>query len=85
MLIERIVELQLRVLGPLAEHVLLKLVIFMTKQKFLRKILEKDYYLLLKCCKRQCNLTYPYLDQITYNQIYSKMQDIKRVLNLNCK
>ena len=40
MLIERIVELQLRVLGPLTEHVLLKLVIFMTKQKSLRKILE---------------------------------------------
>ena len=32
MLIERIIELQLRVLRPLAEHVLLKLVIFMTKQ-----------------------------------------------------
>ena len=40
MLIERIVELQLRVLGSLAEHVLLKMVIFITKQKSLRKILE---------------------------------------------
>ena len=40
MLIERIVELQLRVLGSQAEHVLLKLVIFMTKQKSPSKILE---------------------------------------------
>ena len=40
MLIEQIVELQLRLLVPLAEHVLLKLVIFMTKQKSLWKILE---------------------------------------------
>ena len=35
MQIEQIIELQLRgpVLGPLAEHVLIYLVIFMTKQK----------------------------------------------------
>ena len=33
MLIEQIIEHQLRVLGPLAEHLLLQLVIFMTKQK----------------------------------------------------
>ena len=40
MLIEQTIELQLRGQGPLAEHILLKLVIFMTKQKSLRKILE---------------------------------------------
>ena len=40
MLIEQIIELQLRGLGPVAEHILLQLVIFMTKQKFLRKIFE---------------------------------------------
>ena len=44
MLIERIVELQLRVLGPLAEHVLLKLVIFMTKQKISKENPQVDYY-----------------------------------------
>ena len=38
--IEQIIELQFRGLGPLAEHVLLKLVIFMTKQNSLRKIFQ---------------------------------------------
>ena len=40
MLIEQIIEHQLKGLGSLAEHVLLQLVIFMTKQKPLRKIFE---------------------------------------------
>ena len=40
MLIEQIVGFQLRGLGPLAVHVLQQLVIFMTKQKSLRKIFE---------------------------------------------
>ena len=40
MLIEQIVELPLRGPEPLAEHVLLKLVIFTTKEKSQRKIFE---------------------------------------------
>ena len=40
MRIEQIIELQLRGLGPLAEHVLLQLVIFMTKHKSLKIIFE---------------------------------------------
>ena len=40
MLIERIIEFELRSSGPLAVHVLLQLVIFMAKQKSSRKILE---------------------------------------------
>ena len=40
MLIERIIELQLRGPEPLGERVLRQLVIFMTKQKSLRKIFE---------------------------------------------
>ena len=40
MLIERIIELQLRGPEPPGEQVLLKLVIFVTKQKSLRKIFE---------------------------------------------
>ena len=40
MLIEQIIEHQLRGPGPLAEHVVLSLFIFMTKQKSLRKIFE---------------------------------------------
>ena len=38
MLIEQIIEFELRGLGPLAVHVLLQLVIFITKQKSLRNI-----------------------------------------------
>ena len=41
MLIEQIIEFQLRGLGPLVVHALLQLVIFITKQKFLRKIFER--------------------------------------------
>ena len=40
MLIERMIELQLRGPEPPGEHVLRQLVIFTTKQKFLRKIFE---------------------------------------------
>ena len=40
MFIEQIIEFQLRGQGPLAVHVLLQLVNFMTKQKSRRKIFE---------------------------------------------
>ena len=40
MLIEHIIEIELRGLGPLAVHVLVKLVIFIAKQKFPRNIFE---------------------------------------------
>ena len=40
MLIEQIIEFELRVLGPVAVHVLLLLANFMTKQKTLTKIFE---------------------------------------------
>ena len=40
MLIERIIELQLKESGLLGERVLRQLVIFMTKQKSLRNIFE---------------------------------------------
>ena len=42
MLIQQIIfEFELRGMGPLAVHVLLKLINFMTKQKSLRKIFER--------------------------------------------
>ena len=40
MLIEQIIEIELRGPGPLVVHVLLQLVISITKQKSLRKVLE---------------------------------------------
>ena len=41
MLIEQIIEYELRGPGPLAVHVLLQLVIFMTKKNSLRQIFER--------------------------------------------
>ena len=40
MLITQIIKMDLRGPGPLAEHALLQLAIFMTKQKSLRKTFE---------------------------------------------
>ena len=85
MLIERIIELQLRGPGPPGEHVFLQLVIFMTKQKSLRKIFE---WIVIYCCNVARDHA-PYFPlpgpnhlQLKFN---SKMQDVKRVLDLNCK
>ena len=41
MLIKQIIEVELMGHGPLAVHALLQLTIFMTKQKSLRKILQR--------------------------------------------
>ena len=57
MMIERIIELQLRGPGPLGKRVLLQLVIFMTKKNF-KENLRVDYYLLLKCSQRQSGPTW---------------------------
>ena len=64
MLIEQIIELQLRGPGPPGERVLRQLVIFMTKQKYLRKIFE---WIIIYCWNvAKDNAPYfPYLDQIT--------------------
>ena len=40
MLIEQIIQFELRGLGPLAVHILLQLLIFVTKQKPLRQTFE---------------------------------------------
>ena len=78
MLIEQITEFKLRGPGPVVAHVLLQLVIFITKQKSL------DYYLLLKYCTRQRTLLSPTWAK-SLTKFNPKMQDFKRVLNLNCK
>ena len=52
MLIKKIIEFELRGPdGPLAVHVLIQFVLFMTKQK---ESLGVNYYLPLKYCKKQC-------------------------------
>ena len=43
-----------------------------------------DYYLLLKYCRRQCTLLHPtWANSLT--KFNPKLQDFKRVLDLNCK
>ena len=52
--------------------------------KISRKNLRVDYYLLLKYCRRQCSLLPPtWAKAVTKFNL--KMQDFKRVLDLNCK
>ena len=80
MLIEQIIEFELRGLGPVVVHVLPQLVIFMTTPKFLRV----DYYLLLKYCMKQCTYTFSHTWAKSLTKFNPKMQDFKRVLDLNC-
>ena len=85
MLIERIIELQLRGQGPPGERVLLSPVIFMTKQKSLKKIFEW----IIIYCQNVVRDNAPYFPlpgpnhlQLKFN---SKMLHVKRVFDLNCK
>ena len=66
MLIEQIIEFELRSLGLLVVHVLLKLVIFMTKQKSPNTNLQVNYYLLLKILQEAMYLAFTHLSQGTY-------------------
>ena len=82
MLIKQIIKFKLRGVGLFFVHVLPQLVISVTAKKspcktwsgllFTNKILQKGIY-----------FTLLYLGQITKFNL--KMQDFKRVLNLNCK
>ena len=56
MLIERIIELQLRGPGPPGRTCTPKTGYCHDKTKISKENPRVDYYLLLKCCKRQCTL-----------------------------
>ena len=58
MLIEKIIEFESRVPGPLVVHVFLKLVIFMTKQKSSKANL-RVYYFILKMLQKAMYLDFP--------------------------
>ena len=81
MLIEQIIECQLKGPGPLAVHVLLQLVNFMTKQKSWRKIFES----ITIYCKNIAGCNVPYLPLHGPNHLqlkfYTTMQNFKRVLD----
>ena len=80
MLIEKIIEFESRVPGPLVVHIFLKLVIFMTKQNSSKANL-RVHYLMLKMWHKAMYLDFPDLGQVT--KFNPKMQDFKRVLDLN--
>ena len=49
-----------------------------------RENIPLDCYLLVKYCRRQCTLL-PSIGAKSFTKFQPKMQDFKRVLNLNCK
>ena len=84
MLIEQIIELQLRGPGPPGRTCTLETGYFHDKTKISEENLWVDYYVLLKCCKWKCTLlTLPGPNHLQ-SKFNSKMQHAKRVLDLNC-
>ena len=79
MLIEQIIEFELRMPKPLVIHIFLKLVIFMAKQKSSKANL-RVHYLVLKMWHKAMYLDFPALAQVI--KFKSKMQNFKRVLDL---
>ena len=58
----------------------------MTKQKSLRKIFEWIIIFTAKILQEAMCLTSPSMNRITHNlKFYTIMQEIKRVLDFNCK
>ena len=83
MLVEQIVELQLTGPGPPGLTCISITGYFYDKTKISKENLRVGFRLLLKCCTRQCTLLplpRPNHVQINFN---TKMQDVKRVLDLN--
>ena len=79
MLIERIIKLQLKGPGlpgrtctPITDYC-------HDKTKISKENLRVDYYLLLKCCKRQSTLLSLTRTRSLTIKFNSKMQDVKRV------
>ena len=58
--------------------------IFMTKQKIFKENLRVDYDLLQKYSRKQCTLLPPTWAK-SHAKFNTKMQDFKRVLDLNYK
>ena len=85
MLTERIIELQLRGPWPPGRTCTPITGYCHDKTKISKENLQVDYYLLLKCCKRQCTLLSPTWTRSLTIIFTSKTQDVKRVLDLNCK
>ena len=84
MLIEQIIEFELRGPGAPGHTCTPKAGYFHDKTKISKEYLRVDYYLLLKYCRRQRTLL-PSTWAKLLTKFNAKMQDLKRVLDLNCK
>ena len=84
MLIEQITVFELRVPGPPGRTCTPTTGYFHDKTKISKANLSVDYYLLLKYCTRQCTLL-PLTWAKSLIKFNIKIQDFKRVLDLNCK
>ena len=85
MLIKQTIKLQLRrprppgrLCTPIGGY-------FLDKTKISKENLRVDYYLLLKCSKKQCTLLPPTRPNHLQLKLNTKMQNVKRVLDLNYK
>ena len=86
MLIEQIIEFQLRWPGPFGRTCTSITGKLHDKTKILKENLRVNYYLLLKYCRRQCALYLPlYGPNHLQLKFYTIMQDFKCVLDFNCK
>ena len=81
MLIEQIFEL--RGPGPLGRMCTSTTGCFHDKTVISKENIRLDWYLLLKYCRRQCTLP-PLTWAKSLTKFNPKMQDFKRVLDLNC-
>ena len=81
MLIEQIIEFELRVPRPLVVHAFLKLVIFMAKQKSPTQNHRLKYCLMLNILQKAMYRASPDLGQVTY-KILPQNAKFKRVLVL---
>ena len=83
MLIEQIVEIQLRGWAPGLTCTSIT-GSFHDKTKISTENLRVGFHFLLKCCTRQCTLLPPTCTKSHTINFNTKMQDVKRVLDINC-
>ena len=84
MFIEQIIDFELRMPGSPGRTCTPTTGYFHVKTKISKEKFRVDYCLLLKYCRRQCILLPPTWAQ-RLTKFNTKMQDFKRVLNLNRK
>ena len=84
MLIEQIIKFELRGDGPPDRTCTPITGCFHDKTKISDENLQVDYYLPLKYCRRPCALLPPTWAQ-SLTKFSTKIQDLKRVLDLDCK